>query len=209
MLHSPVFVILETPSSPCRDPASPWKGQGRSSPSTQQWDFVLDFKSCESLLLELLIYQYISTFEPSLQIQKCQITIRASFVWLRYGLTAARRDCPSVLLHFPSAFLEEQRFSHLCSIFMFLIYELILHYSLFPSEFPYHWHCLGGVFLTELWDAWSRVKFQWEKPPWRCSGLVLFNSGSSCGSGGGLSWLWHGEICVFVCDCAGISLLKR
>lgn len=32
MLHSPIFVVLETFSSPCRAPAFPWKGQGRRAP---------------------------------------------------------------------------------------------------------------------------------------------------------------------------------
>lgn len=61
--------------------------------------------------------------------------------------------------------------------FFFLIYELFLHDSPFPTEFPCRCHCLGDVFLIDLWAGWSRVKFQWENPPWRGSGFAALNSG--------------------------------
>lgn len=164
-----------------------------SLPHTQQWNFVLDFQCCESLLLELLIYQYISTFKPSLQIEKCQMRIRIIFFWLRQ--TRCSREG---LSKGPPAFSisisgRAEILPPLLNFFFSLIYELILHYSLFPNFSQFCIFPLFPFFPTKFpchWGAFSWFNFGMGGPGWRSSGrnllggaldLILVNSGSSCG----------------------------
>lgn len=112
-------------------------------------------------------------------------------------LTAAGRDCPRVLLHFPSAFLEEQRFSHLCSIFFFFFFLFMSLLFPFFQLFPIlHFFLIPFFFLQNFpvtvtaWGTFSWFNFGMGGPGWCSSGrnllggaldLILVNSGSSCG----------------------------
>lgn len=202
MLHSPIFVVLETFSSPCRAPAFPWKGQGRS-PFHTAMGFCPGFQMLWIIaagIAHISIYFYILTKFANKK--KSQIKIR-SIICLAEAQTHCSKEglfkCPpavSISISGGAQILLPL----LKYFFFFLIYEFILHYFLFPSAFPCHCHCLGDVFLVQLWDGWSS---KWEKPPWRCSGFVLFHSGSSCGSG-----VWAGlalaqgnlRVCVWICS---------
>lgn len=77
--------------------------------------------------------------------------------------------------------------------FFSLIYELILHYSLFPNFSQFCIFPLFPFFPTKFpchWGAFSWFNFGMGGPGWRSSGrnllggaldLILVNSGSSCG----------------------------